>query len=209
MSTETNPGAQPPLVVFRPRRRCGRCGLVNADLALRCRRCRAPFAGIDPASESERLLRRVRAQRAAAAAVVVLAVVAVAAVAFGMHLRSREALAYGERFRTLAADLAALERGARSDARAIGRAFDDAEARAALADQAGAWAERARSCAALRGRLRGLVSPGPEDAKRQMDLDARAGALADASSAVAGAAAAGDSAAARRVAEKLAGEALE
>ena len=173
MSMRESPGTVPPIVVFRPRRRCARCGLVNADLATRCRRCRESFADLNPMTESEMLLRRLRVRRIAAIVIVAGALAAIAALASELHARAFRDSQYAEQLRVVAVDVAAVERGARSDATAVARAFDDVEAKTVLGDQAAVWRDRVRRCDTLRDALRSLVPPTPQDADRQMKLDER------------------------------------
>jgi hypothetical protein len=189
--------------VFRPLRRCQRCGLVNASGATRCRRCHRSFDDVNPGAESERLVARIRARRLALVGLAVALVVGLTGIGAAVWWRANLHEQFDADARSIDADLRTLARGSRTDAAAIVRAFDEREARAALADQSGAWAERARRCETLRARLEQLVPRSADETKRQMDLQARLTTLENGVYALSRAAAADDLLSGRAAAQIL------
>lgn len=196
------------IVVFRPKRRCPRCGLINVDTATRCRRCRESFASIDPAAESERLVARMRRRRAIVAVVAAAIVAGLVAAGYGLYDRFNESARYASEFRKIAADVRSVELGARSDATVLFEAIDDVELRSTLEDQKVVWEDRLGTCTKLRERLERLVPPTTDAAREQMRTSETLSTVASVSTEIVRAAREGDAKAAREAASRLAEEPL-
>jgi hypothetical protein len=157
-------------------------------------------------AESERLVWRLRVRKLATLGVVGFAVLAIFATAYGLHARASLRGRYAERARALAADVAVLEKGARSDAALLRKAFDDGELLALIREQAGAWSARASRCAEIRGELALLVPETTAQSARQMELDEVVKAMERASSELGASASEGDPVAARETLRLIADE---
>lgn len=204
MARTSPPQDEGSMTVYRARRRCPTCDLVNADNAARCRRCGHSFSSVDRALESERAHAASRTRRVA---VVIVGLLLVAGVVAGIYLvksRSDRLAAYAERSSVVETDLVALRRGAEGDAALVARAFDDAEVRRLLADQTETWDSRAAQCQALADQLDDLVPQTPQQTERELALERDLAALTSAARGMAEAAKRGDPFAARLEAAKLA-----
>jgi len=205
VTTMTNVTGQqdpPSTVVFRPRRRCPKCGLVNTDLAPRCRRCRRLFDDIDPRVESERLVERLRARRIIAIVCTVVIATGLLATGYGYWARQQRLERFEDSSTRILLDLETTERGSIEDAYVIASAFDDAEVVRLLSDQAATWSDRKRRCESLRQDVNELVPQNPQQTAAELAIEHRLDALAQASSALAGAATMSDPATGRKAAER-------
>jgi hypothetical protein len=159
---------------------------------------------MDPAQESERLVERIRARRFTIAAVVVTVVAGL--VFLGLSYRSRldRMSRYTDRAQAAEADLTTIGRGASTDAKALLAAFDDAELRRLLRDQAGTWEARASQSKSIDMQLDDLVPQNEAQAAHEIDLERKLSLLETTSREIAEAARDGDLFRARVAAGRLA-----
>jgi hypothetical protein len=191
------------MTVFRPRRRCPQCGLVNSDNAKKCRRCARSLEDIDPALASELMVARMQAKRLALIAILVLIVGGGIAAFVAYRAKLERLAAFTERVRSVETDVAALKRGAVDDAAAIGKAFDDKEVKALLKQQSPTWASRIDQCRGLGDQLDELVPQNEEQTTRELALETDVDRVKQAASALIAAADSGDVFAARVAADNL------
>jgi hypothetical protein len=192
------------MTVFRPRRRCPKCGLVNADNASKCRRCGRSFSDFDPAYESERVVARMRAWRVGAVVLAVLLVGGLAAAALAYRAKMARLADYTERARAIQTDLVSIKRSAQADAAALVGAFDEKEAQRILRDQADAWSDRAQQCDNVRHQVDDLLPQNDEQTANELQLERDLAAVASASHDIAEAAKRNDLFASRVAAGRLA-----
>lgn len=192
------------MTVFRPRRRCVRCGLVNADGASRCRRCGASFADVNPGAESERLVARIRSRRYMVAGGVVVILVGFLFAGLAYQSRAARVGAYDDLSHAVRTDIVALGRAARSDATLITGAFNDGDVRSLLRDQSGQWTDRLRQCERLQDKLEELIPQNENQAANEMALERDLAAIQSASRELAQAAEKQDVFSARVAASRLA-----
>jgi len=192
------------MTVFRPRRRCPQCGLVNSTNARKCRRCSRPLDDISPALASELMVARLRARRFAAIAIVVLLVVGAIAALVMYRAKLARLAAFTERARAVETDIVTLKRGAVQDANAIAKAFDDKEVKARLRDQSVSWSNRIDQCTALGDQLAELVPQNDEQTTRELALQTDVDRIKSAAQALVAAAQSGDTFSARVAADNLA-----
>jgi hypothetical protein len=203
MQQPTQSTENEPMTVFRPSRRCARCGLVNAQSAVRCRRCHAQLEAVDRAGESERIVRRLRLRRNLSVALALVIAVGIAAAGYAIYDRDATRARFDENARRVEVDLVALELGVAADARAIANAFDEGEARRALDDQGGVWSYRSRRASEIAAACDDLVPSTPEQTRRLLDFERRIALVAGESQTIAAAATARDLDAARAAASRL------
>jgi hypothetical protein len=203
--TANGPSPDPTkLTVFRERRRCAKCGLVNADSAARCRRCGKPFGAVDRAAESERVVARMRAWKIGAVALAVLLVAALAFAVVTYRAKTERLARFADSERSVRADLVTLSRGARSDAALVAAAFDEGEVKRLLRDQAAAWASRVQQCEGLRLQVDDLVPQNPEQTASELEIERNLDTVAGAARDIAEAAKTSDVFTARLAAARLA-----
>jgi hypothetical protein len=204
MGRSTTPLDGGKMTVFRARRRCPKCGLVNADNASRCRRCGQSFSTVDRAAESERVVAALQAWKIAAGILAVLLVAGAFTAAYLYKEKLDRLSAYSERSRAVEADLVALRRGAEADASLIAKAFDDDEVRRLLAEQQPTWKARASQCDSLASQVDDLVPQDPAQTEHELGLERDLASLESASKTLVQAAAGSDVFSARVAAAKLA-----
>jgi hypothetical protein len=204
MTTARPPTEEGKMTVFRPRRRCPQCGLVNSDHAKKCRRCSRSFDDIDPALASELMVARLQARRYAVIAIIALLVVGVITAIFMYQAKLGRLAEFTERSRVVEADVVALKRGAVEDASALSKAFDDKEVKARLQDQKASWSNRIDQCNALSNELAELVPENNEQTTRQLALQTDVDRVKQTAEALVAAAASGDVFAARLAADNIA-----
>lgn len=202
-TTDSNPSTDP-LVVFRPRRRCGRCGLVNVDGARRCRRCQKSFADIDPAVESEQVYRRSQTRRVLIVSGVLVLLIGFVVAYFAYSSRADRLARFDANARMIRADVRSLQLASRDDARAILNAFNDSDARVLLQAQKAYWLDRSTRCVELKEQLDGLVPSSAGQVDLHLALRNQIDALKAASDEFAGAADVDDLELAQRTARTLA-----
>ena len=208
MTKTPTPTDDTPLTVFRPRRKCAKCGLVNSDRSPKCRRCGSSFAAVDPARESERLVERIRARRFIIAAVILTIVVGLVSLGFSYRSRLDRMSRYADLAQAVEADLTSIGRGAGTDARALLEAFDDADLRRLLRVQAGTWEARAAQTKAIDDQIDELVPQNEGQAAHELELVRKLSLLETTSRELAEASRDGDLFRARIAATRLA-EAIE
>jgi hypothetical protein len=197
------PSEHDSMTVYRPRRKCTRCGLVNADFATKCRRCGQSFASIDPADESQRLVARIRARRFTIAAVVITVLAGLAFVGVSYRARLDRLSRYTERARAVEAELTTLSRGATADAKQMTAALDDEELLRLLRDQAGVWTSRVDQTEAIEEQLTDLLPQNEDQTAHELGLERQLGVVATSSRELASAARDGDVFRARIAAARL------
>lgn len=192
------------MTVFRPTRRCPKCGLVNVTSAVRCRRCQRQLDAFDRGAASEGLVRLMQTRRRAV--FIVLGLVAVSVVALGLAIQWRlETLnRFRDESRVVDADVKTVLRGARADAGALVGAFDEREFSSILRDQGPSWSARVKTCAGLRDRVRQLVPRDADQTRTVFEIEQRLDAASIGSAQLARAAESSDLAVARAAAARLA-----
>src|SRR5215470_1775518 len=111
MTTARAPADEGKMTVFRPRRRCPQCGLVNSNNAKKCRRCSRSLGDIDPALASELMVARIKARRFVVIGIGVLLVVGVIAALVMYQAKVARLAAFTDRARVVEADVVTLKRG--------------------------------------------------------------------------------------------------
>lgn len=203
VTAELPPDSTPSMTVFRPTRRCPKCGLVNVTGAKRCRRCERVLEAFDRGEASERLVNRMRSRRRMFGIAIALSIGALVVMGIGLKWRLDSASRFGEESRAVDADVTTLLRGARTDAAILVEAFDDREFTALLAAQGPTWAERQLSCETLRDRARELAPRGEQQTRIAADIERRLDEVSAASAQLALAAESSDITAGRAAAAQL------
>lgn len=194
------------MTVFRPTRRCPKCGLVNVTSARRCRRCQRQLDEFDRGAASESLVKTMQTRRRMTLVVIGLVLTSVLALGFAMKWRLDTAERFRDESRVVDADVKTLLRGARADASALLGSFDEREFASTLQDQGPTWASRVQTCALLRDRVRSLAPRDAEQTRLIIEIEQRLDEASLGSSQLARAAAAADLTVARVAAARLAND---
>lgn len=192
------------MTVFRPTRKCPKCGLVNVTGARRCRRCERVLDEFDRGAESERLVNTMRSRRTLVFVIVGLAVAGLVTLGLALKWRMESAEKFRDESRAVDADIKTVLRGARADAAILVGAFDEREFAELLRGQGPYWAERARECSKLRDRARQLSPKGSEQTRIALEIQQRLDEASVNSSQLARAAESSDVVIARAAATRLA-----
>ncbi len=198
------------MIVFRPTRRCPKCGLVNITVARRCRRCQRQLDEFDRGAASEGLVKTMQTRRRLTLVVVGLVLASVVALGIAIKWRLDTVGRFRDESRVVDADVKTLLRGARADAAALTGSFDEREFASTLHAQGPTWTSRVQTCAQLRDRVRALAPRDAEQTRVTLEIEQRLDEVSIGSAQLARAAAAADLNVARVAAARLAddGEAV-
>lgn len=194
------------MTVFRPTRRCPKCGLVNVTAARRCRRCQRQLTEFDRGAASEGLVKTMQTRRRLTLVVVGLVVASVVALGIAIKWRLDTLERFRDESRVVDADVKTLLRGARADAAALIDSFDDREFASTLHEQGPIWTGRVNTCAQLRDRVRSLVPRDADQARIVLEIEQRLDEASIGSAQLARAAGSSDLAMARVAAVRLAND---
>lgn len=194
------------MTVFRPTRRCPKCGLVNVTAARRCRRCQRQLDEFDRGAASEGLVKTMQTRRRLTLVVVGLVLASVAALGIAIKWRLDTLERFRDESRVVDADVKTLLRGARADAAALIGSFDEREFASTLHEQGPTWTSRVNTCARLRDRVRGLAPRDADQARIVLEIEQRLDEASIGSAQLARAAESSDLAVARVAAARLANE---
>lgn len=173
VTAELPPDESPTMTVYRPTRKCPKCGLVNVTGARRCRRCERSLDAFDRGAASERLVNRLQSRRRLIFVIVGLSLAAVVAMGIGIKWRFDSIERFRDESRAVDTDVKTLLRGARADAEILVGAFDDREFTVLLKNQGPTWSERVRACTKLRDRARELSPLGADQTRIAIEIGGR------------------------------------